>query len=84
MSAGLHPGGGAQIMEIGLYTFGDLPPESEGGNAARKRLAAIIAAAKLADQADLSVFGVGEHHRSNYAISAPAVILGAIAAVTRD
>ncbi len=71
-------------MELGLYTFGDLPLGGRSGDAGCKRLAEVVAAAKLADQAGLSVFGVGEHHRSDYAISAPAVVLGAIAAVTRD
>ena len=69
-------------MELGLYTFGDLPDGTGGGQAARKRLGEVLDAAKLADQAGLSVFGVGEHHRSDYAISSPAVVLGAIAAVT--
>lgn len=71
-------------MELGLYTFGDLPSGVTGGPAARKRLGEVLEAARLADQAGLSVFGVGEHHRSDYAISAPAVVLGAIAAVTRN
>ncbi len=70
-------------MELGLYTFGDLPDGTSGGEAAQKRLGEVLEAAKLADQAGLSVFGVGEHHRSDYAISSPAVVLGAIAAVTR-
>lgn len=70
-------------MELGLYTFGDLPAGASGGEAARRRLSEVVEAAKLADQAGLSVFGVGEHHRSDYAISSPAVVLGAIAAVTR-
>ena len=70
-------------MELGLYTFGDLPVGTTGGEAARRRMAEVIEAAKLADGAGLSVFGVGEHHRSDYAISSPAVVLGAVAAVTR-
>jgi alkanesulfonate monooxygenase SsuD/methylene tetrahydromethanopterin reductase-like flavin-dependent oxidoreductase (luciferase family) len=41
-----------------------------------------VAAAKLADEAGLNVFGVGEHHRADYAVSAHTVVLGAIAAVT--
>lgn len=59
-------------MELGLYTFGDLPASTGGAEAARKRLTEIVAAAKLADEAGLSIFGVGEHHRSDYAISSPA------------
>lgn len=70
-------------MELGLYTFGDLPAGTGGGETARRRLSEVLAAAKLADETGLSVFGVGEHHRSDYAISSPAVVLGAVAAVTR-
>ena len=75
---------GASTMQLGLYTFGDLPAGAGGEDAARKRLVEVVEAARLADQAGLAVFGVGEHHRSDYAISSPAVVLGAIAAVTRD
>ena len=70
-------------MEIGIYTFGDLPAGTRGADAARRRLDDILAAARLADEAGLHVFGVGEHHRSDYAVSAHAVVLGAIAAQTR-
>jgi probable LLM family oxidoreductase len=71
-------------MEIGLYTFGDLPVGVRGPEASRNRLAEIIEAAKLADQAGLSVFGIGEHHRLDYTISVPVAVMGAIAAVTKD
>jgi probable LLM family oxidoreductase len=71
-------------MEIGLYTFGDLPLGVQGPEASRKRLAEIIEAAKLADQAGLSVFGIGEHHRLDYTISVPVAVMGAIAAVTKN
>ena len=60
-------------MELGLDTFGDLPVGVRGPEAARRRLAEIVAAAKLADEAGLSVFGVGEHHRPDFAVSSPAV-----------
>jgi probable LLM family oxidoreductase len=70
-------------MDIGIYTFGDLPTGVTGPAAARQRLQDILAAARLADEAGLDVFGVGEHHRSDYAVSAHAVVLGAIASVTR-
>jgi probable LLM family oxidoreductase len=70
-------------MELGIYTFGDLPAGTRGPQAARQRLSEILAAARLADEAGLHVFGVGEHHRSDYAVSAHAVVLGAIAAQTR-
>jgi probable LLM family oxidoreductase len=71
-------------LELGIYTFGDLPGHAQGPLAAQQRLKEIVAAAKLADEAGLHVFGVGEHHRSDYAVSAHTVVLGAIAAVTRN
>ena len=71
-------------MEIGLYTFGDLPVGTRGPEASKRRLLEIVEAAKLADQAGLSVFGIGEHHRSDYTISVPVAVMGAIAAVTRN
>jgi len=71
-------------MEIGIYTFGDLPAHARGPQAAQQRLQEIVAAAKLADEAGLHVFGVGEHHRSDYAVSAHTVVLGALAAATRN
>ena len=54
-----------------------------GSAASRQRLQEIVAAARLADEAGLHVFGVGEHHRSDYAVSAHSVVLGAIAMVTQ-
>jgi probable LLM family oxidoreductase len=71
-------------MEIGLYTFGDLPVGTRGPEASRRRLAEIVEAAKLADQAGLSVFGIGEHHRLDYTISVPVAVMGAIATVTKN
>lgn len=70
-------------MEIGLYTFGDLAPGRRGADAARVRIEEIVEAARLADDAGLAIFGVGEHHRSDYAVSAPAIVLAAIARETR-
>lgn len=71
-------------MEIGIYTFGDLPFGVSGAMASQQRLQEILAAARLADEAGLHVFGVGEHHRTDYAVSAYSVVLGAIAAVTTN
>lgn len=72
-------------MEIGIYTLGDLVPNPQTGKiiCASERLKEIIEAAKLADEAGLDVFGVGEHHRLDYAVSAPPVVLSAISQVTR-
>src|SRR5947209_3212013 len=68
-------------MEIGVYSFGEVP-ESTGASAAR-RLHELIEEIELADEVGLDVFGVGEHHRPDFAVSAPAVVLAAAAARTR-
>lgn len=75
-----------QGMEIGIYTLADLVPDPYTNKtvSAQQRLKEIIAAAKLADEAGLDVFGVGEHHRLDYAASAPPVVLAAIAQVTKN
>lgn len=72
-------------MELGLYTFGDITPDPQTGRASgvQQRYAEILAAAKLADAAGLDAFGIGEHHRLDVAISSPAVVMAAIASVTR-
>src|SRR3712207_547879 len=67
-------------MELGLYTFADVGP---GGDAAR-RMRELIEEIELADRVGLNVFGVGEHHRPDYAVSAPAVVLAAAAERTKD
>ncbi|MGM7723191.1 LLM class flavin-dependent oxidoreductase [Metabacillus sp. Hm71] len=72
-------------IEIGLYTLGDIGPDPNTGQtiSAGQRLKEIIEAAKLADEAGLDIFGVGEHHRLDYAISTPPVVLAAIAQNTK-
>jgi probable LLM family oxidoreductase len=65
-------------MEIGLYTFGELAPDpATGTTSPGRRLRELIDEMILADQAGLDVFGVGEHHRPDFAVSAPAVVLAA-------
>jgi probable LLM family oxidoreductase len=68
------------FMEIGIYTFADVAP----GAAAGERLRNLIEEMELADQVGLDVFGVGEHHRPDYSVSAPAVALAAGAARTKN
>ncbi|MDB4866458.1 MAG: luciferase [Cohnella sp.] len=72
-------------FEIGLYTFGDIIADPRLGHAvsAGQRVKEIVAAAKLADEAGLDVFGVGEHHRLDMAVSSTPVVLAAIAQVTK-
>ncbi|HEV7918596.1 MAG TPA: LLM class flavin-dependent oxidoreductase [Solirubrobacterales bacterium] len=70
-------------MEIGVYTFGEVATAGEGGKVAPdQRLRNLIEEAELAEQVGLEVFGVGEHHRPDFAVPAPAVVLAAIAART--
>ncbi|MGY9048833.1 luciferase [Puniceibacterium antarcticum] len=73
-------------MEVGLYTFGDIGTDPVTGKqiAAPERLNNLIEEIELADQVGLDVFGLGEHHRPNYAISAPAVALAAAARTTKN
>lgn len=72
-------------MELGIYTFADMVPQHVSGNAtvAHQRLKDLMEEIKLADEVGLDVFAVGEHHHPEYAVSAPAVVLGAAAAITK-
>jgi probable LLM family oxidoreductase len=71
-------------MEIGLYTFGDVGPDPATGRriSPSERLRNLVEEIVLADQTGLDVFGLGEHHRPDYAVSAPAVALAAAAMQT--
>jgi probable LLM family oxidoreductase len=72
------------LMELGIYTFAEVhPAEGESWkDAAARRMRQLLEEAELADRLGLEVFGVGEHHRPDFAVSAPAVALAAIAART--
>jgi probable LLM family oxidoreductase len=65
-------------VEIGVFTFADV----REGETAERRLREVVEEAQLADEVGLDVFGVGEHHRPEYAVSAPAVVLAAVGART--
>ena len=65
-------------MEIGIYTFGELGPNTSHS----KRTRQLVEEMALADQVGLDVFGVGEHHRPDFVVSSPATALAAIAAQT--
>ena len=74
----LRPAGHTPRMEIGLYTFGELALDPAGGpTSPGQRLRELVEEMVLADQAGLDVFGVGEHHRPDFAVSAPAIVLAA-------
>jgi probable LLM family oxidoreductase len=73
-------------MELGLYTFADVDANPAGGKGpeAARRAKNLIEEIELADQVGLDVFGLGEHHRPDYAASAPAMILAAAAVKTKN
>ncbi|MGH6760234.1 MAG: LLM class flavin-dependent oxidoreductase [Phyllobacterium sp.] len=73
-------------MELGLYTFAGVSPDPSSGAAItpHERIKNLIEEMELADQVGLDVFGIGEHHRKDFAISAPAVALAAGAARTKN
>jgi probable LLM family oxidoreductase len=64
-------------VELGTYSFGEVPNAT--ARSAGQRLRELIEECELADQLGLEVFGVGEHHRPDFAVSAPAVVLAAAA-----
>jgi probable LLM family oxidoreductase len=73
-------------MEFGISTFGEIVPDKVAGNAvnAHKRVQELLKEAKLADEIGLDVFALGEHHRADYVISSPEMILSAAAAITKN
>ncbi|WP_328801308.1 LLM class flavin-dependent oxidoreductase [Paenibacillus sp. LX16] len=72
-------------MEIGISTFVETTPDPQTGEVIShaQRIREVVEEIVLADQVGLDVYGVGEHHRKDYAASAPAVILAAAAAQTQ-
>ena len=73
----------AQALELGLDTFGDVTKNAGGQLLSHAEVIRnVIDEAVLADQLGIDFFGVGEHHRNDFAISAPDVVLAAIAGRT--
>jgi len=72
-------------MELGIYTFAELTPDLLTGKmiSPHERIRDLMEEAVLADQLGLDVFAVGEHHRKEYLVSSPAVVLAAIAEKTK-
>ncbi|MFD1678086.1 LLM class flavin-dependent oxidoreductase [Alicyclobacillus fodiniaquatilis] len=71
-------------MEIGVSTFAETTPDVETGKVVShaQRLREVVEEIVLADEVGLDVYGVGEHHRRDYASSSPAVVLAAAASKT--
>jgi probable LLM family oxidoreductase len=72
-------------MEIGIYSFAETTPDPRTGQrpSASDRIRDLLEEIELADQVGLDVFGLGEHHRPDFAVSAPAVVLAAAAERTK-
>jgi probable LLM family oxidoreductase len=66
-------------MELGLFSFGEvtLDPDADRAVLGHERLRDLVEEIELAEQVGLDVFGVGEHHRPDFAVSAPAMVLAA-------
>lgn len=71
-------------MELGIYSFADTGTDRTTGQqvGAHRRLRELLEEIELADRLGLDVFGVGEHHRPDFAVSAPAIVLAAAAVRT--
>jgi probable LLM family oxidoreductase len=71
-------------MELGIYTFAELQPDPTNGTSIspKQRIDNLMEEIALSDQLGLDVFGVGEHHRPDFTVSSPAVVLGAAAVKT--
>lgn len=66
-------------MEIGVFTFAETRIDHETGEqlGAGERIRRVVEEIELADRVGLDVYGLGEHHRADYAVSAPAIVLAA-------
>lgn len=74
-----------EIVEIGISTFVETTPDVKTGEVIShaQRLREVVEEIVLADSVGLDVFGVGEHHRKDYAASSPAILLAAAAPQTK-
>ncbi|WP_069660602.1 Atu2307/SP_0267 family LLM class monooxygenase [Arcticibacter eurypsychrophilus] len=73
-------------MELGISTFGEVQPDGVAGKAvnAHQRIQELLEEVKLADEVGLDVFAFGEHHRPDFVISAPEILMAAAAAITKN
>ncbi len=71
-------------LEFGLDTFGDVTVDADGRRLpGAEVIRNVVAQGVLADELGVDAFGVGEHHRDDFAVTAPEVVLATIAASTR-
>jgi alkanesulfonate monooxygenase SsuD/methylene tetrahydromethanopterin reductase-like flavin-dependent oxidoreductase (luciferase family) len=72
-------------MELGISMFGDNHHGTDGKpGSVGQRLRELIEEVKLMDELGLDFFGIGEHHRPDYAVSVPEILLAAAATVTKN
>lgn len=72
-------------MELGVGMFGDVHINKNGETQpAGQRLQEIIEEIKLMDEVGLDFYGIGEHHRPDYVVSTPEIILAAAATITKN
>lgn len=72
-------------LELGLDTFGDVTVDENGVRLSEAQvLRNVVAEAVLADQVGVNFIGIGEHHRDDFAVSAPDIVLAAIAGQTTN
>ena len=70
-------------LQLGLDTFGDVSADADGHSVDYPQVIRnVVAEAVLADRVGVDFFGVGEHHRDDFAVSAPEIVLAAIASLT--
>lgn len=74
------------MIELGIGMFGDVQIDPTTGKVqpAAERMQQIIEEVKLMDQVGVDFFGIGEHHREDYAVASPEIILAAAATVTKN
>lgn len=73
-------------MELGISTFGEVHPDNVAGKAinAHQRIQQLLEEVKLADEVGLDVYAFGEHHRPDFVVSAPEIMMAAAAAITKN
>ncbi|MBN8864596.1 MAG: LLM class flavin-dependent oxidoreductase [Sphingobacteriales bacterium] len=71
-------------MELGIYSFGEMGVDPVSGQriSGEQRMQQLLEEIRLTEQVGLDVYAIGEHHRRDYLVSAPAVVLAAAAAQT--
>ena len=74
------------MIELGIGMFGDVQIDEKKGyiQPAQQRLQEIVEEVKLMDELGLDFFGIGEHHREEYAVASPEILLAALSSVTKN